>query len=158
MVSNDEFKKSMSRFAAGVTVITYNDGEKYGAVTVSSFTSLSLDPPLVLFNLIKGTSSHDRITQSNNFIVHILAKGQEEISNSFASSKIDKDAYIRNLGFTIENNLPVLADALSVLVCEKEIIYDGGDHSIIIGKVLSANTDESKSPLLYFNKGYHTIQ
>ncbi|MCB1176124.1 MAG: flavin reductase family protein, partial [Leptospiraceae bacterium] len=150
-------KLSLSRFAAGVTVITYKDGNEYGGITVSSFTSLSLNPPLILFNIDKRNKSNEIFIKNQNFAVHILSKDQENISNSFASSKVNKDEFMKSLDYEEKEGVPIFKGALSTLICEKETIHDGGDHTIIIGKVLSASTDETKSPLLYYNRGYHSV-
>jgi flavin reductase (DIM6/NTAB) family NADH-FMN oxidoreductase RutF len=157
MLSNDAFKLSLSRFASGVTVVTYKDGEEFGGITVSSFTSLSLDPPLILFNINKNSKSNDFFQKDNYFAVHILSSEQENISNSFASSKINKNDFFKTLQYVEKEGVPIFSGALSVLFCKKETLYDGGDHSIVVGRVLSAETDESKKSLVYYNRGYHTI-
>jgi 3-hydroxy-9,10-secoandrosta-1,3,5(10)-triene-9,17-dione monooxygenase reductase component len=157
MIQKEDFKKCMGRFASGVSVITYNEGEKYGGITVSSFTSLSIDPPMILFNINKSSSSHDKIKGSRKIIVNVLSSEQEEISNNFASSKLDKHEYILKLNPRIINELPILQNNLFYLVCSIDKVYDGGDHSIFTGSVLEGSVDETKSALLYYNKGYHKI-
>ncbi len=153
----DEFKKSLGHFPSGVTVVTYKIGDEFGGVTVSSFTSLSLDPPLVLFSIIKNTQSHEKLSQAESYAVHILSSSQKDISNGFASAKTDKNELLRNLKPEIIEGAPVFSGAQSVLVCRKEHLYDGGDHTIFVSRVVSASTDESKSPILYFNRNYHSL-
>ena len=157
MISIDDFKKSLGRFASGVTVITYKDQNSYGGITVSSFSSLSMDPPLVLFSINKQYSSHTRLLESQNYAIHILSLEQETLSNNFASSKIDKNELILSLQPKIREGIPLLPSAVSILFCENYKNYEGGDHTIFLGKVVHIEIDESKEPLLYYNKGYRTI-
>jgi flavin reductase (DIM6/NTAB) family NADH-FMN oxidoreductase RutF len=156
LLSKDDFKNSLALFASGVTVVTYKTQEGMGGVTVSSFSSLSLEPPLVSFCLHKNISSHNAIQDAKHFAVHILKEEQESISNSFASSKINKNHFLEEIGYILINDAPVLKDFLALLICEKETIYNGGDHSIIVGKVLQAKSN-SGNPLLYFNRGYRKL-
>lgn len=157
MISTDEFKKSLGKFASGVTVITYKEKSSYSGITVSSFSSLSLDPPLVLFSINKSYNSHDRLTESKFFAIHILSNEQENLSNSFASSKVNKNDLILSLNPSFKEEIPILPSSLSVLLCENYKIYDGGDHSIFLGKVVYTESDDSREPLLYYNKGYRSL-
>ena len=91
MQFTEDFKKSLSRFASGVTIVTYSFENQKGGITVSSFSSVSLDPPLILFNINKTTPSHEKLISSSHFAVHILSSYQEELSNQFSSSKTDKN-------------------------------------------------------------------
>lgn len=157
MLSKDDFKNCLALFASGVTVVSYKLGEEMGGVTVSSFSSLSLEPPLVLFCLDKRIHSHEAIQKVDNFAIHILKETQENISNSFASSKVNKHEFFQQVGYELSHNVPILKEYLALLICKKETIYDGGDHSIIIGKVLETKF-ENGNPLLYFNRAYRKLQ
>ncbi len=154
MIAIEEFKKSLGRFASGVTLITYRDGSLLSGITVSSFSSLSLDPPLILFNILKTASSHDKLLSSPGYAVHILSNEQESISNQFSSSKTDRNEILKSLDPKFIEDIPVLESSLSYLVCSNHKTYEGGDHTIFIGMVNHAHTNEDKSPLLYYNKGY----
>lgn len=157
MFSIEEFKKSLGRFASGVTIITYKEGELLNGITVSSFSSLSLDPPLIVFSINKTAGSHDKLLSSPTYGVHILSSEQETLSNQFASSKVDKNEILRSLKPVFLEDVPILESALSYLVCSNYKTYDGGDHTLFLGKVLKAHTNEDKAPLLYYNKGYRTL-
>lgn len=157
MVSIEEFKKSLGRFASGVTVITYKDENLYSGVTVSSFSSLSIEPPLVLFSINKSIQSHDRLIVSKYLAINILSSEQEGLSNGFASSKTDKNRMILDLNPEFIENIPILPGVLSYLFCENYKNYDGGDHTIFLAKVIQTNTYEDKEPLLYYNKAYRFI-
>ncbi|MGJ4786589.1 flavin reductase [Leptospira koniambonensis] len=156
--STDEFKNSLSHFASGVTVVTFSDTTRAGGLTVSSFSSLSLDPPLVLFSLQKNITSHDPLLASGLFTVNILSSDQQELSNQFASGKIDKHDLIQKLACDLgHNGVPYLNGTLSRIECELEKQVDGGDHTIVIGRVLFAVSDDSKRPLLYYRRNYYNI-
>ncbi|TGL61433.1 flavin reductase family protein [Leptospira sarikeiensis] len=156
--STDEFKNSLSHFASGVTVVTFSDTTRAGGLTVSSFSALSMDPPLVLFSIQKQITSHDPLLASGLFTVNILASDQEELSNQFASGKIDKHELIQKLACDLgHNGVPYLNGALARIECELEKQVDGGDHTIVIGRVIFATSENSKRPLLYYRRGYHSI-
>ncbi|TGK62659.1 flavin reductase [Leptospira wolffii] len=156
--STDEFKNALSHFASGVTVVTFSDPLRSGGLTVSSFSSLSLDPPLVLFSLQKNIASHDPLLSSGLFTVNVLASDQEELSNQFASGKIDKHELIQKLGCDLgHNGVPFLNGTLSRIECEVDKQVDGGDHTIVIGRVLASVSDDSKRPLLYYRRKYYNI-
>lgn len=157
MLSKDDFKNCLALFASGVTVITYKEDNELGGVTVSSFSSLSLEPPLVLFCLDKKIHSHSVIQKINKFAIHILNEEQENISNSFASSKLNKNEFLEQIGYTLLHDVPTLKEYLALLLCEKEILYDGGDHSIVVSKVLETDIRKGK-PLVYFNRNYRKLQ
>ncbi len=154
----DEFKNALSHFASGVTVITFSDPTRAGGLTVSSFSALSLSPPLVLFSIQKNIASHDPLLASGLFTVNVLASDQEDLSNQFASGKIDKHDLIQKLSCDLgHNGVPFLNGTLSRIECEVEKQVDGGDHTVVIGKVLFAISDDSKRPLLYYRRNYYTI-
>ncbi|TGK28956.1 flavin reductase [Leptospira gomenensis] len=157
-ITDDVFKNALSHFPSGVTVITYSHLGKHSGLTVSSFSSLSLNPPLILFCLQKNITSHNPIRSSGKFVVNILAQGQDAISNGFASGKVDKHALIEELRCDFgELGVPVLPGILSHIECEVEQFVDGGDHSIVIGKVISAGSNDERRPLLYYRRDYYSI-
>ncbi|PJZ69361.1 flavin reductase [Leptospira perolatii] len=156
--NQQDFKNALSHFASGVTVVTYSDMTRAGGLTVSSFTSLSLDPPLVLFCLQKGIVSHDALLASGKFTVNILSSNQEDLSNQFASSKVDKHDFLQKLACDLGlNGVPYLNGTLSRIECELEKEVDGGDHTVVIGRVLHVYFDDTLKPLLYYGRKYHTI-
>ncbi|MDX1959550.1 MAG: flavin reductase family protein [Leptospiraceae bacterium] len=158
-ISIDDFKKSMGHFASGVTVITYNTGEEIGGITVSSFSSLSLDPMLVLFSIQNSVSSLEKLLNSKYYAINILSSAQQEASSSFASSKIDKSNYLKEVlkESPDEKGIYSLKESLSILKCETYKTYEGGDHTIFVAKVLGVTNKDDRRPLLYYNRGYVTI-
>lgn len=156
--SKDDFKNALGQFASGVTIITYPDGEKFGGITVSSFSSLSLEPPLILICLQKSVASHDKIRESGYFAVNILEKSQENLSNSFSKHTLDKNELVVQNGFIQKvSKSPILNGCLAYLECKVENFLDGGDHSIVMGRVLTSGTSPDKRPLLYYNRKYYSI-
>ena len=149
------FKLAMSHFASGVTVVTTEHEGKAFGMTVASFASLSLHPPLVLICIEKSVKTHDAIAAAGKFGVSILRSDQQEISSRFASRAEDKfsgvDVRRGELG------LPLITGALTTLECSVENRLPGGDHSIFIGKVVDAQTTEGV-PLIYFRSGYREMR
>jgi 3-hydroxy-9,10-secoandrosta-1,3,5(10)-triene-9,17-dione monooxygenase reductase component len=157
-ITKDDFKKAMGHWASGVTVITYSENGIYGGLTASSFTSLSIDPYLVLFSVLKTSQSHEKILKIKEFAINILSAEQEAVSNNFAKPDSDRDTLIHEIGFTHQvTKAPLLKNSLCHLDCNLENVYDGGDHSIFVGRVQYAYTDETKRPLVYFYRKYYSI-
>lgn len=157
-ITKDDFKKAMGHWASGVTIITYSENGIYGGLTASSFSSLSVDPFLVLFCVLKTATSHDKIIHAREFAINILSSEQENLSNQFAKPDSDRNQLVHENGFTTQvTKAPLLKNSLCHLDCSLANVYDGGDHSILVGNVHYANTDESKRPLLYFYRKYYSI-
>jgi flavin reductase (DIM6/NTAB) family NADH-FMN oxidoreductase RutF len=149
------FKNAMSHFASGVTVVTTeHEGKPFG-MTVASFASLSLHPPLVLICIEKSVKTHDAIAASGKFGVSILRSDQQDISSRFASRADDKFTGIDVRRGTL--GVPLIAGALTTLECSIENRLPGGDHTIFIGEVVDAQTTEG-TPLLYFRSGYREMR
>jgi len=155
-VSPDIFKKTLSKFASGVTVVTSADAKgKLFGITVSAFCSVSLEPPLIMVSIEKGTGTHHALSADGHFNVHVLAEGQEEISNRFASRSEDKF-----VGFEFakdERGIPVIEGTLAAIKCRKFSEADGGDHTIFIGEVIESEINEG-FPLLYWQYNYKEIE
>ena len=154
-VTDADFKLAMSHFASGVTIVTTtHEGKSFG-MTVASFASLSLNPPLVLVCIEKSVKTHDAITSSGRFGVSILGADQAEISNRFASRIDDKFAGVDLVSG--ELGVPMIANALTALECYLHAQLSGGDHTIFVGEVVAIRTREG-APLLYFRSGYREMR
>lgn len=154
-MSPDQFRKTLAKFASGVTVVTSTDSNAgiFG-ITVSAFCSVSLEPPLVMVSIEKGTGTHHALAETGLFNVHILAEGQEEVSNRFASRSENKFD-----GFEFKSDgrgVPLIDGALATIRCEKYSEADGGDHTIFIGKVVESHIEEA-DPLIYWNSNYRKV-
>ena len=148
-----EQRKILGSFATGVTVITTNSEPPTG-LTANSVTSLSLDPPLVLFAVDKRASSLQAFKDTGCFAVNILTSEQQEISNRFASPgpKDFSDLDVK----TAETGAPVLNGSLGWVDCRLQYILPGGDHDIFVGEIV-AGEFHGGDPLLYFAGKYREI-
>ena len=154
-IDDAQFKAALSHFASGVTVVTTeHEGKRYG-MTVASFASLSLHPPLVLVCVEKSVKTHDAIAAAGKFGVSILAQEQTDISAKFASRSDDKFSGVDVT--TGELGVPLIANALTTLECSLRETLPGGDHTIYVGEVVGAQTREG-IPLLYFRSGYREMR
>ena len=144
-------------FATGVTVVTTVNGSgEFFGLTANSFTSLSLDPPLVLFCLDYNALSFEAFRETRNFVVNVLSEGQKDLSTHFARSSVDK---WNGVDYEIwQTGCPVLPESIAVLECLTIARHEGGDLLIIIGQVekIKHEADETK-PLLYYKGGYGAI-
>ncbi len=132
-----ELRSVLGKFVTGVTVVTTvgADGEKIG-VTVNSFSSVSLDPPLVLWSLDKKSRSHAFFERADSFVINILSSGQMETSQKFARQSVDKFAGTAH-ELSPRGN-PILSGCTAYLECKSVQRYPGGDHTIFIGEVEEA--------------------
>jgi flavin reductase (DIM6/NTAB) family NADH-FMN oxidoreductase RutF len=150
-VSEREFRDTLARWASGVTVVTArHDGEPVG-MTAASFSSLSLDPPLVLVCVAHSASSHEGLTAAPGFAVHILGADQDEISALFSQPGPDKfESFPDERG---PFDVPLLPAGVARLVCAPHETLAGGDHTILIGRVVRTELNGT-DPLLYCNRTY----
>jgi len=147
-------RRALGNFATGVTIVTASAGDRKVGVTANSFNSVSLDPPLILWSIAKQSGSYAVFETASHFAVNILAEDQLALSNQFArpsSERFADVAYRPGLGGSI-----LLEDASATFQCETFQILEGGDHWILIGKVV-AFEDHGRSPLLYHQGSYATV-
>jgi len=154
--SADEFRAALGAFATGIAVVTTrDDAGEARAMTVNSFSSVSLDPPLILFCLDKRAFHYRRFAEARSFAVNMLAAGQEGLSNRFASEAEDG---LDDLTWeALATGSPVLADALAALDCVREATHEVGDHLMLIGRVAALKAPSAADPLLYFRGAYAAL-
>ena len=153
-VSGLELRRVIGAFATGVAVITTeSDGQPQG-MTVNSLTSVSLDPPLLLVCLTRGARTTAALLQRGAFVVNVLSTRQEDVANRFARRGEDHFAGLP----TVRNarGLPVIPKALATLDCAVEAVQPGGDHEIVVGRVLGCERDE-RTPLVFFSGRYFEL-
>jgi flavin reductase (DIM6/NTAB) family NADH-FMN oxidoreductase RutF len=157
-VSPDDFKAALGSWAAGVTVVTTRQKDMVYGITVSSFSSLSIDPLLVLVCLADSNRLPNMIRESRKFAVSILAEGQDAVSQWFAKSGREPVKHFEDFG-TIEMHTgsPIISGSIAHLDCELDRLIPGGDHTIAIGRVVGAAADASKKPLIYYRRGYRPL-
>ena len=150
-----ELRNVMGHFATGVTVITTKDmaGKPFG-LTANAFSSLSLDPPLVLICVDKKVDCYACFDQSRVFVVNILSEGQDQLSTRFATKGIEKFEGVAvrqgNLG------VPLLEGAVAHIECTLTSAYEGGDHTIYVGEIQSVAASGDR-PLLFFKGKYSRL-
>jgi flavin reductase (DIM6/NTAB) family NADH-FMN oxidoreductase RutF len=147
------FKDALSRFASGVTVVTVEDAGEVLGITVSAFSSVSLDPPLVLVAINGRAPVHAALPRVGRFAVSVLAQGQDAVSNHYAGYR--QPGVVPELARS-DVGPPVVAGALAWLVCSLHAAVGAGDHTLFIGRVehLSSNDGE---PLVYFKGKYRAL-
>jgi 3-hydroxy-9,10-secoandrosta-1,3,5(10)-triene-9,17-dione monooxygenase reductase component len=150
------FRTVLGHFATGVTIITAMDHDEPVGMAANSFTSLSLDPPLILFCVAHSSSTWPRIEGAGTFAVNILGEGHEELSQLFAKKGADR--FGSTPWRTGVSGAPVLEEAIAYLDCRLAAEYPGGDHKIIVGRVLDLDVREGARPLLFFRGGYERIR
>ena len=148
------FRKALGCFATGVTVVTtlHPDSKTPAGVTVSAFSSLSLEPPLVLFCLGLKTASIDSFKSHGYFAINVLSENQRDLSIRFASRSEDKWAGVKwekGVG-----GVPLLPGCIATLECKLVNTIEGGDHMIFVGQVENLTHQEGGSPLIYFRGAY----
>ncbi|GAC1689352.1 MAG: flavin reductase family protein [Gemmatimonadaceae bacterium] len=153
----DSFRAVLGRFASGVTVVTTrdDDGRALG-MTVSAFSSVSLDPPLVMVCVDTSASMHRALVRSTYFGVSILGSEQEELARRFAhaeaSDRFDGLGYERG-----GTGVPLFAGAAAQIECRRTETHAAGDHTIVLAEVVAAQTFEAR-PLLYYRGGYALLE
>ena len=146
------FRTVLGHFATGVAIVTAIDGDEPVGMACNSFTSVSLEPPLVLFCAAKSSSTWPRIQASGKWAANILDDDGEEICRLFAQKGADRFARIAyTLGRT---GSPILEDALAFVDCETIAEHDAGDHVIVVGRVLELGYQPEGKPLLFYRGGY----
>ncbi len=150
------FRDALGCFATGVTIVTAvaPDGTPVG-LTANSFTSVSLDPPLLLVCIANNAGSADVLRNATHFGVNVLQIGQQPTSNRFAGKGEDRFAATPWEVGTV--GVPVLTGSLASFECERFSLNDGGDHFILVGRVLKATFEPRRDPLLYFRGKYRRL-
>ncbi|MCI3272312.1 flavin reductase family protein [Streptomyces cylindrosporus] len=149
-VDPTEFRRVLGNFATGVTVITAADGESAPAgFACQSFSSLSLDPPLVAFMVGRTSTTWPRIARAGAFCVNVLAAHQGELCRAFAVRGADKFAGVRYDAAPVSGS-PRLTGTLAWIDCTIHAVHTGGDHLIVVGRVDALGAgDEDRTPLLF---------
>ena len=155
MTGQDNFRRAMSRFATGVTLITTRLGDELHGMTANAVTSLSLDPMLVLVCVDKAADTHDILAKAGVFAVNILNKEQTEISDRFANKEFDGAHGLDDLlhGFAV-TGAPIIEGVLAYLDCRTITEHHGGDHTIFIGQVAEARELSNGEPLVFYGGRY----
>jgi len=145
------FRTVLGHFATGIAVVTANDGEPVG-MACNSFTSVSLDPPLVLFCAAKDSTTYPRIQAAGRWAANFLAEDDEHVCRLFAQKDVDRFAHVAyGIGAT---GAPILEGALAFVDCVTETEHDAGDHLIVVGRVVELGYAPEGKPLVFYRGGY----
>ncbi len=154
-IDGDHFRHVLGHFASGVVVVTAQGNGRPVGITCQSFSSLSLDPPLVLFCTRKASWAWARIWEAGHFCVNILGEDQEGVGLVFADPTLDKFAEVRHAGQN--TGAPVLDGVMGWIDCALHAVYDGGDHDIVVGRVLDLGVDLDRRPLVFYRGGFERL-
>ena len=158
MVTADEFKQVMRRWASTVTIVTTRADDVIYGLTVTAFSSLSAQPPMVFVSIYRKTRSHPLIEQSGIFCINILAPDMTHISDRFAGRFPHEDRFAGVAYHREATGAPVLDEAIAFLDCRVMEALITGDHTIFIGQVEAARIQKpDQAPLIYFLGDYHTV-
>jgi flavin reductase (DIM6/NTAB) family NADH-FMN oxidoreductase RutF len=146
------YRTVLGHFATGVTLVTAMDGDEPVGMACNSFTSVSLDPPLVLFCAAKSSSTWPRMQPARAFAVNILEEDDEEVCRLFATRGADRFSQLQWTGY--RTGSPVMRDALAFVDCVTDAEYDAGDHTIVVGRVVQLGYAPEGKPLLFYRGGY----
>ena len=152
--AHKDLRSTFSKFVTGVTAITFenSDGNNLG-ITINSFTSLSLNPPMVLWCLDKDSDLYEEITNLDRYIINFLSEEQKDIANSLAQKNdhiLNKEQF-----YKIDHGL-VIKDSIGWIACTKNTIIDSGDHSILIANVKDSKTSDGY-PLVFWGSNYRSL-
>jgi flavin reductase (DIM6/NTAB) family NADH-FMN oxidoreductase RutF len=149
-------REVLGHFASGVTVVTARTADGPIGFTCQSFSSLSLDPPLVAFAPSRASRTWPRLREIGRFCVNVLAEGQDDVSQNFARSGDDKFGGVR--WTPSAHGSPVLEDVVAWIDGELWAEYDGGDHTIVVARVLDLGAHPDRRPLLYHRGSYGLLR
>ncbi len=152
------FRQVVGSFACGVTVITTGIEGRFHGMTASAFTSLSLDPCLVLVCIDRQALTLPALQESGRFNVNILSERQQHLSMTFSSKDKSETHRLDGVDFHLgEYDQPLLEGVIGYLECELREQYEGGDHIIAVGEVMAAGVGEQEPPLAYFRSSYREL-
>lgn len=150
------FRQALGSFPTGVAIVTaISPNQPPVGITVNSFTSVSLEPPLVLWCIDRRSDRYEAFTKASGFTISVLGTVHEDVS-----SRLSKQGSHSLEGIELidtEIGAPALADSLAFFECANEAVYEGGDHAILIGRVLRFARREAGAPLVYFRGRYGAL-
>lgn len=154
----EQLRRSMRAWTSGIAIVTaFHEGEQHG-MTVSSFTSISLEPPIVMVSLQRDSRTYELVSQSNAFAITLLAEDQQEISEIFAGHVPDTEDRLAGIETeTLITGAPLIKGGLAYLDCRVSQTIEVGTNTLFLGEVLSARGNGEGNPLVYHNQNYRTL-
>jgi flavin reductase (NADH) len=150
--TEDQFREALACWASGVAILAASDGEEVDALTVSAFSALSADPPLVMVSVGEQASILPMLLEQQRFTISILAAGQRATAGAIAQRLPGSEEVFDSL------EDPAVKGALVVLDCALWNAYEGGDHRIVVGRVERISFGEAMDPLLYYRREYRELR
>jgi len=150
------FRDALGRFPTGVAVVTAAGPAGPAGLTTNAFTSLSLEPPLVLVCFDRASRTLGVVRESRRFAVNVLRAGQEDLARLFAGKAPHPEKFAA-VTHTVDQGVPVLDNALAWLVCDLEALHPGGDHEIGIGAVTALGQDPDGEPLVFWSAAFRRL-
>ncbi len=158
-VDPEALRAVMRHWATGVAILTARDGAQVHGMTVNSFASVSLEPPLVMVSVERAVRTHGLVERARTFALSILGEGQEEISDRFAGRDTEHADRFEGLStFTAVTGAPILNPNLGYLDCAVAAAHVHGTHTIFVAEVVAAKMEKNERPLLYFNRDYRRLE
>lgn len=155
------YRRTLRRFATGVTVMTTTVGAGLHGMTANAFASVSLDPPLILVCVAKDARMHGYVQEAGSFAVNVLAAGQRAVAEWFAKPGREASGDSQFEGLVWEPGPvlghPVLPEALAFLECEVSAAHEAGDHSVVLGEVVGTQASSGDWPLAYYDGSYRQL-
>lgn len=157
-VHGELLRRVMRHVPSPVTVVTVKGESEIRGITIGSFTSASLRPPLISFNVSRDAQIYDAITTSSRFNLHVLSDDQAHLSDHFATPDMTGREQFEGVPYRVDAlGTPIIFDALVVMFCERYAVYDAGDHSIVVGQVTGVEDGIEGRPMLYYDRSYRSV-
>jgi flavin reductase (DIM6/NTAB) family NADH-FMN oxidoreductase RutF len=157
-VSPTDLRRAAGQFATGITIVTVSSPQGPHGMTANSFTSVSLDPPLLLVSVDLGRHTHPLLERAERFAISVLAEEHRDLSSRFAGQQGERQEDFSDVAHTLTaDGLPLISGALAHFVCRRFAVYPAGDHSLFLGQVEQLSYQPGLAPLLYFGGRYHAI-
>lgn len=157
-VDGEVLRSVMRHVPSPVTVVTVGTPDEIRGITIGSFTSASLHPPLISFNVNREAQAYEALTTVDRFAVHVLSVDQAYLSDHFAEPDLTSEEQFDGVAYRVDpDGTPILLDTIAVIRCRRYAVYEAGDHSIVVGQVESVDDGEDGAPILYFDRTYRTV-
>ncbi len=157
-IEGEVLRSVMREVPSPVTVVTVGGPAEIRGITIGSFASTSLRPPLISFNVSRDAQIYDALVATDRFAVHLLSDEQAHVADHFATPDQSSEAQFEGVPYRVDAfGTPILLDTLAVLYCQRHDVTEAGDHSIIVGRVARLENGVEGEPLVYYNRTYRSI-
>ncbi|BBP99983.1 hypothetical protein BSFA1_51120 [Burkholderia sp. SFA1] len=157
--NNQTFRDALSAFPSGVTIVSTTDEQgRHWGFTASSFSSVSMNPPLVLVCIANTADSHAAFVKARRYAINILSQEQKDVAMHFARKGVDKfGPHAFRFGTEDDPHPPMLPGSMASLVCVARDVHEAGDHTVLIGEIQDVELGDA-TPLVYYNRGFRNLE